>query len=96
MGGHKKPGMAFWTTVVVVVALVAYPLSFGPACWLASRCNLPGDWLFVVYAPMIWPLNNGPDFLFDAISWYSLVGVAEGWGWEIDLTGHFIEFGPTR
>ena len=26
---RKKPGVAFWATVVVVVVLVAYPLSFG-------------------------------------------------------------------
>jgi hypothetical protein len=25
---RKKPGVAFWATVVVVVALVEYPLSF--------------------------------------------------------------------
>ena len=34
---RKKPGVAFWTTVVVVMALVAYPVSFGPACWISSR-----------------------------------------------------------
>ena len=33
---RKKPGMAFWATVVVVVVLL-YPLSFGPAVWLAAR-----------------------------------------------------------
>ena len=31
MTDRKKPGVAFWATVVVVVVLVAYPLSFGPA-----------------------------------------------------------------
>jgi hypothetical protein len=96
MTDRKKPGLAFWATVVVVGLPLLYVLSFGPACWITSRCSLPGDWLFVVYAPMIWPLNNGPTFLFDAISWYSLIGVAEGWGWQIDLTGNLIEFGPTR
>jgi hypothetical protein len=30
---RKKPGVAFWATAVVVVVLVAHPLSFGPACW---------------------------------------------------------------
>jgi len=29
---RKKPGVAFWATVVMVVVLVLYPLSFGPAC----------------------------------------------------------------
>jgi hypothetical protein len=33
---RNKPGVAFWATTVVVVVLVAYPLSFGPACWLAT------------------------------------------------------------
>ena len=31
MADRKKPGVAFWATVVVVVALIAYPLSMGPA-----------------------------------------------------------------
>jgi hypothetical protein len=34
---RKQPGVAFWVTVMVVVVLVAYPLSFGPACWLADN-----------------------------------------------------------
>ena len=34
MTDHKKPGVAFWATVVVVVALVVYPLSAGPVVWL--------------------------------------------------------------
>src|SRR5262245_32714981 len=33
---RKKPGVAFWATVVVVVVL-AYPLSFGPVCWWRSE-----------------------------------------------------------
>jgi len=32
---RKKPGVAFWATVVVVVVLVGYPLNFGPAFRLA-------------------------------------------------------------
>ena len=30
MTSRKQPGVAFWATVVVVVGLVAYPLSLGP------------------------------------------------------------------
>jgi hypothetical protein len=36
---RKKPGVAFWATVVLVVVVVGYPLSFGPACWISSRLN---------------------------------------------------------
>jgi len=28
---------AFWITVALVVLLVGYPLSFGPACWWFSE-----------------------------------------------------------
>jgi hypothetical protein len=42
---RKKPGVAFWATVVVVAALVAYPLTFGPACWLFDRKILPLTWI---------------------------------------------------
>lgn len=31
---RKKPGVAFWGTAVLVVLLVGYPLSAGPAYWI--------------------------------------------------------------
>jgi hypothetical protein len=34
MTDRKKPGVAFWTSVVLVVGLAAYPLSLGPMTWL--------------------------------------------------------------
>jgi len=37
----KEPGMPFWATVVVVVVLVAYPLSVGPITGIAVRLPLP-------------------------------------------------------
>jgi hypothetical protein len=49
---RKKPGVAFWATVVVVVVLVAYPLSFGPACWLAARGKIPFAPTATVYRPI--------------------------------------------
>jgi hypothetical protein len=33
----RKPTAGFWITVVVVVVLVGYPLSFGPVCWIIGR-----------------------------------------------------------
>ena len=48
---RKKPGVAFWATVVVVVAL-AYPISFGPACWLTSRTKIGANAVPVIYRPM--------------------------------------------
>src|SRR5262245_35249764 len=76
---RKKPGVAFWATVVVVVVLVAYPLRFGPACWwFASEKSVL---VYVgpprtapMYAPrMYWPIGwlaaNGPSPVGDAIFW---------------------------
>ena len=37
MNPRHHPCVALWITVAVVVVLVAYPLSFGPACWMAGE-----------------------------------------------------------
>ena len=58
---RKKPGVAFWASVVLV-AVLAYPLSIGPACWIASRpFESPGKgriptfyWPMVTYVPVAW------------------------------------------
>ena len=36
MTSRKKPGVAFWATVVVVV-IVIYAASVGPVYWIGSR-----------------------------------------------------------
>jgi hypothetical protein len=70
----KKPGVAFWATVVVVVVLVAYPLSFGPACWIASQQWAPDgtneviDWF---YSPASFVLHYAPKNFEDALFWYA-------------------------
>lgn len=50
---RKKPGVAFWTTVVLVVVLVGYPLSFGPACWLVNQGNARIEVVCRVYRPFV-------------------------------------------
>lgn len=45
---RKKPDVAFWATVTLVVVLVAYPLSWGPACRLAFHERCP-SWAKTVY-----------------------------------------------
>ena len=50
----KKPGVAFWASVVVLTAL-AYPLSVGPAWWAYTRLGEP-DWIRscfdLIYEPL--------------------------------------------
>jgi hypothetical protein len=72
MTDRKKPGVAFWATVVIV-AVLAYPLSFGPACSLTDQewCPL---WLLGAYHFIYWPmlrvLESGPEWLTNAILWW--------------------------
>ena len=65
---RKKPGVAFWATVIVVVVLVAYPLSFGPACWLIWNVELSQpvlNFLDAFYDPLEWSQTT-----FDWADWY--------------------------
>ena len=70
---RRKPGVAFWATVMVVVGLfAAYPLSIGPLQWLDERGHLPG-WaekpIAVVYAPMEWVVEHS-ETAQAALEWY--------------------------
>ena len=52
----KKPGVAFWATVVVVVVLVGYPLSLGPVLWVYNAVEQPRWFLNSIvafYRPML-------------------------------------------
>jgi hypothetical protein len=51
---RKKPGVAFWATVTLVVVLVGYPLSYGPVRWIIQQ--LPGQ--------------QTPEWASDAFSWF--------------------------
>ncbi len=52
---RKRPYLV--PAVVLVFALVLYPLSIGPVCWLFWRGHLPestGAIIEVAYAPPLW------------------------------------------
>jgi hypothetical protein len=73
---RKKPGVAFWTTVVVVVVL-AYLPSFGPACWIGSRVDV-GDGgrtvLMYLYYPLFRVAADGPPWLKTPLFWWKELG----------------------
>jgi hypothetical protein len=52
---RKKPTASFWITVALVAVLVAYPLTFGPACWLAARTQIDRGEMF---QNAYWPLGR--------------------------------------
>ncbi len=90
MTSRKKPGAAFWATVVVVVAaLIGYPLLLGPACWLAGDNETALGTVTVVYYPILWvgrisrsAENQG--IVNDWIEWYATRGRKDG-AWPVLL-----------
>ena len=53
MSDRKKPGVTFWATVVLVVGLAVYVLSWGPACWYIDR-NQSSAGVLRLYRPLVW------------------------------------------
>jgi hypothetical protein len=54
-----KLRMRHWRGMGLAV-LLAYPLSFGPACWIADRTNAKTGTISAAYFPMIWLANRSP------------------------------------
>jgi hypothetical protein len=69
---RKKPGVAFWATVALVAVLVGYPLSAGPAIWIAMRTSdevLLSHPVNRLYAPVWWFCDHGPRPIRDLACW---------------------------
>jgi hypothetical protein len=81
-----------WLVAIAVSLPVLYVASFGPACWVTSRCSIDAGWIFVVYRPIIWVAETAP--VLDYFAWYSFLGSADGWAWHVDESGHIVRFGP--
>jgi hypothetical protein len=73
---RKKPGVAFWASVVVVVGLVVYPLAYGPIGWLCERPNCP-QWfarlIDCLYMPLLSLIAHAPTQIQTA--WESYVHI---------------------
>jgi hypothetical protein len=75
---RKHPSVAFWITVALVAVLVAYPLSFGPACWGWERGWVSDRSLAIVYLPIERLFWNFPKPVRRAIIWWGNFGCASG------------------
>ncbi len=78
---RKKPTAGFWITVALVAALVGYPLSFGPACWVttisASEPGVRYHKSMIVY----WPLGavtKGDGLIARTLQWWMKFGTRDG------------------
>lgn len=73
------PGCCFG---VLLAVLLLYPVSFGPACWIASRCGRGGGVVTSVYRPLTWSFDNAEsNVVGDALWRYAHVGATEDWRW---------------
>ena len=73
MTSRNPPSAVFWATVVVVVGLAAYPLSFGPACWLVDLGYLAARPVAKSYLPILRVLE-GDSWVGSAVNWYCRLG----------------------
>lgn len=74
MSDRNQPTVGFWITMALVGLLCGYPLSFGPACWLTMRLNLPSEVINVGYRQIVWSFDRVPREIRDFALWYSEVG----------------------
>src|SRR6266436_3006516 len=79
MTDRKKPTAGFWITVALVVMLVGYPLSIGPATWIESRHWTAGSHFLLedTYRPVLWTARQCPEFLQIPLRWYLSIGLQE-------------------
>src|SRR5262245_39415133 len=76
---RKKPGVAFWATVTMVVLVVLYPLSIGPVIWLVDREMLPerfAEPVAVFYFPLEWAVGSS-DATAQIYAWYARLWMRE-------------------
>jgi hypothetical protein len=66
---NRRERWAKWTLVPAI--LIAYPLSFGPACWLSTTSDQSGDIVSSVYFPVLMMDAWGPEWLSDQIRLYA-------------------------
>ncbi len=92
--GTAAGGLGIWLTVRLIngrrrltrkdlmlgflVVAAAYPLSFGPACWILSQNGFNRRPISVVYYPIIWLSNRSPQ-IAKLSAWYAEVGESERW-----------------
>ncbi len=82
---ERKSGVAFYTTAVLVVALLLAPVSFGPAVWLTARGCFQRSTIERLYRPVLWIYVYGPDSAGHAINFWGSLGVSSDDAVELGL-----------
>jgi hypothetical protein len=83
MTSSTKPGVAFWATAVVVT-VVLYVLSFGPACWTSSWTRGTGAQILpVLYRPIL--MTSGRR-ISEIGEWYACACAKDSWSWRWSIS----------
>lgn len=86
-----------WTkrAVIALALLLAYPLSFGPVCWINSRTQVGDRLIWVVYRPIFAVmLQNGPRPLQQGLWWFADLGAPPDHYLAVWNGGFFWQIGP--
>ncbi len=84
---RKKPAAGFWITVALVAVLV-YVVSFGPACWIASRTRTDDAKLFAIaYKPMWWAMYRRVPVIHEILWFYAACGMRAGDSLQLPSVG---------
>jgi hypothetical protein len=92
---RKRPSVAFWAAVGLVVLALLYVVSFGPACWIASRFEDKSVFQ-CAYWPLGWATYNFSMPAFRMLSRYGGLGIPENKGlkWPLDRAGEYSTWLP--
>jgi hypothetical protein len=47
-----------WLGGLILLGIVLYPLSFGPACWVNNWCGVGADFMATFYRPFYWGVGK--------------------------------------
>jgi hypothetical protein len=79
-------------TALILAMVLAYLVSFGPACWISSRTNRGAELMDVIYQPMTWGMTLSYDKspLDYALTKYAEIGAPYGWKWRRTVSGGIV------
>jgi len=75
---NRRERWAKRTLAVMIVLPAMYVLSFGPACWISRRVQPSGEFVSIVYSPVIRVWIGGPHTIQNLISQFVRLGMAGG------------------
>ena len=96
---RRRISATFWA-VGVLAMIVAYPLSFGPACWVNERTDANTGLISAAFYPIIRLANRSSRVSAMAL-WYAALGAREGStpsfygdeiGWWVEGPGSMVPY----